>query len=133
MRSPAHSIRTDNKMASLELGKMTLPQLEKLQARVEKAIVSAKGRKKKEAMAAMEKAAKEFGLSVSEVLNDVTPPKKRGRKAAGEKVAKPKATKGKAKFANPADPSQTWTGKGRQPVWYKSAVEAGTDPATMAV
>ena len=40
---------------------------------------------------------------------------------------------GVAKYANPADKSQTWTGKGRQPQWYKDAVAAGTDPKTMEI
>ncbi|MBT8410687.1 MAG: H-NS histone family protein, partial [Octadecabacter sp.] len=35
--------------------------------------------------------------------------------------------------ANPADPSQQWTGKGRQPNWYKAAIEAGKSPESMAI
>jgi DNA-binding protein H-NS len=31
----------------------------------------------------------------------------------------------KPKYKNPADPSQKWSGRGRQPVWYRDAVAAG--------
>lgn len=33
--------------------------------------------------------------------------------------------KSKPLYQNPADSSQTWTGKGRQPSWLKSYIEAG--------
>ncbi|MFT5625225.1 MAG: DNA-binding protein H-NS, partial [Lentimonas sp.] len=29
--------------------------------------------------------------------------------------------------------TQTWTGKGRQPTWFKEAVAAGTAPDTMEI
>lgn len=34
-------------------------------------------------------------------------------------------TKAPAKYANPIDPSQTWTGRGRKPAWVHEAVKAG--------
>jgi len=41
-----------------------------------------------------------------------------------------KARKGKRaavapKYKNPANSSQTWSGRGRQPAWYRDAVAAG--------
>jgi DNA-binding protein H-NS len=30
-----------------------------------------------------------------------------------------------AKYANPADPSQTWTGRGKRPGWFKAALASG--------
>ena len=30
-----------------------------------------------------------------------------------------------AKFCNPDNPSQTWTGRGRQPGWIKAGLQAG--------
>jgi DNA-binding protein H-NS len=60
----------------------------------------------------------------------LTDDEKPARKA--KKAAKPKAAS-RPKFANPADRSQTWTGKGRQPNWYRAEVEKGTDPAKMKI
>jgi len=31
----------------------------------------------------------------------------------------------KPKYYNPEDPQQTWTGRGRQPLWVKDALESG--------
>ena len=31
----------------------------------------------------------------------------------------------KPKYRNPADPSQTWTGRGKRPRWYAAALAAG--------
>ncbi len=43
---------------------------------------------------------------------------KRGRgKARGGKV--------KPKYRNPADPSQTWAGRGKRPRWFNDALAAG--------
>jgi DNA-binding protein H-NS len=47
--------------------------------------------------------------------------------------AKGTATKAEPKYQNPADTDQTWTGKGRQPEWYKTAIEGGQSPETMLI
>ncbi len=36
-----------------------------------------------------------------------------------------KKTKGEPKYQNPADPRQTWTGRGKRPSWIKAALEQG--------
>ena len=53
------------------------------------------------------------GLDLDEVMG-------RTKKARG--AAK---TKVKPKYRNPADPSQQWSGRGRQPLWFVAAVKAG--------
>jgi len=42
-------------------------------------------------------------------------------------TSKPKPTKNPAKFSNPDNPSQTWTGRGLAPMWLKELVEKGHD------
>ena len=84
------------------------------------------------AIKAAEKAAAAHGFSLAQLTGGETAaPKKRGRKP-GPKAAKPKKA-GAPRYKNPADASQTWTGKGRQPVWFKDAVAAGADPESMAI
>jgi DNA-binding protein H-NS len=58
----------------------------------------------------------------------------------GKPARKPRKNKAKntgpksaPQFANPADKSQTWTGKGRQPNWFRQAVEKGTNPEKMRI
>ncbi len=53
------------------------------------------------------------------------------KKSAKSKVAgavKKAGPRGKvaAKYKNPADPSQTWTGRGKSPVWVQALKNAGT-------
>ena len=55
--------------------------------------------------------------------------KTKGSKAPGSKPAKAKrATAGKKvapKYRNPADANQTWTGRGRTPLWVQALQTAG--------
>src|SRR5690606_38943405 len=39
--------------------------------------------------------------------------------------AKTRGSKVKPKYRNPADPSQTWTGRGKRPRWFNAALAAG--------
>ncbi|MCF2869604.1 H-NS histone family protein [Octadecabacter sp. G9-8] len=100
---------------------MTRKELEKLGADVEKALEKLRKKDLKKVRAEMEKLAAAHGVSLEDVVGGQAPAKKA-----------PKA-KSAPKYANPDDKSQTWTGKGRQPVWYKSAIEAGKSPESMAI
>lgn len=113
---------------SIDLKSMSRKDLEKHLKDVKKALQSVQARDRREAKKAAEKAAAEFGFSLDELSED---------KAAPRKPRKPKAKstgpKSKPKFRNPADPKQTWTGKGRQPNWFRAEVEKGTAPEAMAI
>lgn len=45
-----------------------------------------------------------------------------GHKGRGRGAPRGKA---KQKYRNPADKSQTWSGRGRQPRWFAAAIKAG--------
>lgn len=109
---------------TIDLKNMTRKELEKLGRNVEKQLEKLQKQDLKKVRAEMEKIAAAHGVSVDEVLG--------GKAAPAKKSTKPK-TKSVARFANPADPTQTWTGKGRQPNWFKSAVDAGKSPDSMAI
>ena len=108
----------------IDLKSMTRKELEKLHADVERELGRAIERDKKAAIAAAKKAAREHGFDLSDIANDPKPPKARKKRAK-----KPSAPK----YANPADKSQKWTGKGRQPKWFKDAIAAGKQPAELAI
>ena len=105
---------------AVNLEKMSLEELKKHQKDVEKAIKSHTARQKKEAMKALQKTANQFGMTVEEIVGGT------------QKKAAPKAS-GKAKYKNPDNPAQTWTGRGRQPAWFKEAIAKGKTPDQMAV
>jgi len=44
-----------------------------------------------------------------------------------------KKTKGVAKYRNPDNPKQTWTGRGKRPGWLVEKVESGTKLDDMAI
>ena len=104
-----------------DLKSMTRRELEKLGGDVEKALDRLRKKDLKKVRAEMEKLAAAHGVSVEDVMGGAAKPKKA-----------PKA-KSAPKYANPSDTSQTWTGKGRQPEWFKSAIAAGTSPDSMAI
>ncbi|MCU0907536.1 MAG: H-NS histone family protein [Rhodobacteraceae bacterium] len=101
---------------SIDLHSMSRADLEKLRGDIDKALASLESRKLAEARKAAEDAVRALGFSLDEVLGGGAAPKTRGRKAAKS---------GEAKYRNPANPSQTWTGRGRQPGWIKDGLKAG--------
>lgn len=71
---------------------------------------------------------KKEGYEVAEVFGGAAEPAKRGRKPAATKAAKKSTRKlGKVppKYANPANPAETWTGRGRTPRWLDALVKKG--------
>ena len=98
---------------SIDLNSMDRKELEKLRKDVDKAIDSLADRERKAAIAAAEKAAQQHGFSLSELTGGAATKSRRT------------GSKGIAKYRNPADPKQTWTGKGRRPRWIVEAEAAG--------
>ncbi len=96
----------------IDLDNMSKDELLALKAKVDKALETVEARRKAEALKALEDKAREFGYPLNELL------------AGPAKGAK--ATKGVPKYRNPADPSQTWTGRGRKPQWVNDALAKGT-------
>ena len=107
---------------------MSRKELEKLQADVKKALASARARDQREAKKAAAKAAAEFGFSLNDIA-ETTAPLPRKKKNQAKTAKKPS----RPVFSNPEDVIQTWTGKGRQPNWYREQVATGTDPETMRI
>lgn len=101
------------------IDKMTLEELQAHQKEVEAAIKGYEKKRKAEALAAVRETARAHGFTLEELMGGKSPAKA--------------TTKGVAKYANPADPSQTWTGRGRQPGWVKDALAAGKSLDTMAL
>lgn len=106
---------------AIKLDKMSRKELEALRADVDEAIVQRRKSERHDALAAAQKAAAEYGFSLDELTG-----KKSGRGAA-------KASSAEPKYINPENPGQTWTGKGRQPNWFKAAIEAGKSAEQMEI
>ena len=105
-------------MTEIDLAELSLAELKTLQKDVEKAIKTFEERQRKEALAAAEAAAREKGFSLHELMGAAAKPAK--------KSAPPK-------FRHPENPSLTWSGRGRQPAWFKEALEAGKTPEDLEI
>ncbi len=112
------------KIMKAELKSMTRKELEKLRKDVDAAIQTVEARELKMAHDAATKAAADFGFSLAD-FSDMPETLKRGSKGP-KTISAPK-------YRNPADATQTWTGKGRQPEWYKLEMAKGTDPQTLEI
>ena len=79
--------------------------------------------------------AKEAGLTAADITKALSSGKS-AKAAKAPKVAKKGALAGKKvapKYRNPANPEQTWTGRGVSPTWVQALKAAGTlDSALIA-
>lgn len=102
----------------INLNSMSLKELKDLHVQVAKAISGYEDRRKKEALAELEEKARALGFSLAELTGIATVRKR---------------APASAKYANPADASDTWSGRGRKPRWFESALKAGKKPEDLAI
>lgn len=103
-------------MARPNLEKMSLKQLLELEAQVQSAIASVRERERGEVKKAMAELAEKHGFKLQELM---------GGRGKG-KITAPK-------YANPEDPSQTWTGRGRKPNWLVAKLKKGAKMEAFAI
>lgn len=103
---------------NLDLNTLSLKELKDLQSQVSRAISGYEDRKKREALAELEEKAKAMGFSLAE-LTGVTAGRKRSPSVA--------------RYANPANKADTWSGRGRKPRWFSEALAKGKRPEDMAI
>jgi DNA-binding protein H-NS len=102
--SAAQCRRWGSIMRDSQLEKMSLKELVSLDAKIKAAIGEKRVSERHDLKAKMEELARASGFSVGELF---------GHKSKGGK--------GVPKYRNPKDPSQTWTGRGRRPLWMAKA------------
>lgn len=105
---------------SIDLSNMSREELEQLAKDVQVALVEAADRERRNALEALEQTAKAHGFLLEELTSGAAAGMRSGPKPKGKGKNPPK-------FRNPANPKQTWTGRGRKPQWIKDAETAGTD------
>jgi DNA-binding protein H-NS len=103
---------------SMDLSQLSLKELKDLQTRIAKEVSGFQDRKKREALIALEEKARELGFSMSELTG-----------AAKIRKRSPAV----AKYANPANDSETWSGRGRKPLWLVAALKSGKRPEDMMI
>lgn len=102
----------------VDLETLSLDELKKLQKDVKKAVSSFEDRARKKALAEADAVVRQHGFTIEQLLG---------------KPAKSTRSLAVPKYANPANPEQTWTGRGRKPKWIIEALDSGKSLDDMAI
>lgn len=92
-----------------DLDRMSLRELQELELKVKKARANVQDRSRTDLRKKVESMLADAGFKVTDIFG--------GRGGKGRTVA--------AKYANPDDPSETWTGRGRKPRWLNAKLQDG--------
>jgi DNA-binding protein H-NS len=105
-------------MAAINVDKLGLKELLDLEVRVRRAIAAARDRERADAKQELQALAEKRGFSVADLFGAT-------RGVKGSKVA--------IKYRNKDNPSETWTGRGRQPKWLAAKLSKGAKLADFAI
>jgi DNA-binding protein H-NS len=95
----------------MDLSNMSSSDLRNLQEQIKRELKNREGTDKQKAREQIFAIAQSVGVPLKELLGSLP------KSGKGSKV--------EARYRNPADGSQKWTGRGRQPKWVKDWVDAG--------
>ena len=95
----------------MDIENLSLPELKSLQNDVAIAIADFEKRKRAEALAEVKAVAQAKGFSLDELLGTASTKSKRGPVPAN--------------YADPANPDNTWSGRGRKPKWLVAQLDQG--------
>lgn len=110
-----------DRMSKLDLEKERKETEARLQE-IQKAQAEYDGRRLKELRAEIEQRLRDEGYSIDDVFSG-----RRIKKAGG------RVSKNAPKYRHPENPNKTWSGRGRQPTWYKEAIDSGREPEELAI
>ncbi|AEM41394.1 H-NS histone family protein [Ketogulonicigenium vulgare] len=88
----------------MDLDSLDRRELVQLLVEIDQALVSVDDRNRKCALRAAEHAVSRFGLSLNQLADDI-------------RSMKEVTPRGVARYRNPSNPAQTWSGRGRRPTW----------------
>lgn len=97
---------------TIELDNLSPKELKALIAGAEEQLQHARAAQVQSVKGKIEKLLRDNGLS----LSDVYPTRAKSSGTAAKRKVEPK-------YRNPRDPSQTWSGRGRQPAWFANALK----------
>lgn len=107
---------------SIDLSDLSLEDLKSLRKKIDRLVDGWEERRRREALAAAEEAARSHGFNLSEL----------GVSGGGKRRGAAK-TASVARYANPDNATETWSGRGRRPEWLKAALDAGRSLEDLAI
>ena len=96
-------------MSEINLYDYSMPELHALATDIESELKRRGDQEKKRVLVQMKDLAASVNMSLEDFLA----------------YSSSKKTKGEPKYQNPANPRQTWTGRGKRPSWIKAVLEQG--------
>lgn len=102
------------------LEQLSLEELQAVIENAEKALKERQSSKRKEVIAQIKELAASIGVTV-----EIHEAERKVERKAGSKVA--------ARYRNPADASQTWTGRGLAPKWMQALTASGRDKSEFEI
>lgn len=96
------------------LNDMSLAGLKDLRKKVDRAIANYEARTRQAALDAIEEAARGYGFKLADLMET----QKSGRKTAASRPSD-------IRYVNPENAAETWSGRGRRPLWLVTALDAG--------
>lgn len=111
------------KATAINLDAMSLKELVDLETKVQKAIAGLRDRERSALKEKMAEMAKNHGFSVNELFGGNRPGRGGGK---GKSI-------GVARFANPENKADTWTGRGRKPNWLVDRLKKGAKLSDFAI
>lgn len=107
----------------MDLKTMSPVELQNLIANAEKEIVNKKKELKSDCLKALHETAESFGFKLSDFIEIA------GEESKPAKTRKP----AEAKYRNPENPSETWTGRGIAPKWLQAKFALGMTKEQFAI
>lgn len=107
---------------SIDLTPYTIVQLESIAVQVQQEIKRKQSLAKSKLIADLERVARDAGVSLAELFGSTT-----------VKTEKKPRTIVAIKYINPNNPDQTWTGRGRQPLWLVALLAEGKTLESLSI
>ncbi len=104
---------------AINIEKLSLEELKALRKNLDRAIASYEERALAKAKAELEAKAKEMGFTLAQLVDSS---KSKKRRAAAV-----------AKYGNPENSAETWSGRGRRPAWFTAALAAGKSESELLI
>jgi len=106
-------------MIEIDLGNLSVPELQELAKTVENEIEKRQSESKKVVLDQIKELAQSIGMTIEDVIG-------RGKKSQ-KRSALPPSTM----YVNPENPQQTWSGRGRRPNWAREMLGRGIPLTTL--
>lgn len=104
---------------STNLDSLSVAELQSIVAEAEAALAAQLRNQRRSVIAKMRELAASVGIDF-EIIETSSSKARRSSPAA-------------PKYRNPANPEQTWSGRGKRPKWIREAIDSGADMAAMEI